>query len=109
MACHGAYLGKPRMKGAASRPGPLAMQCPEKRPVPRLSLNGDLRADFDDALGGNLEEGRRIVRGLCEPDEQAVLPARHPRMRRGFQRTAREKKRRRHDVEGPAELSCLRE
>ena len=71
----------------------------------KLLSHGDLRADFDDPAGRNLEEVRRIARRLRQHDEETVLPARHAGMGGGFQRAAGQEKRRRHDVEMPAELA----
>src|SRR3569623_465598 len=97
--------------GAAYRPAPAAWQIL----ISGLSYaethgtgwatNYDLRSHFDNPPGWNLEIIRRIVGRPAQRDEQPILPQRHSRMRRRLQRSPRDKKRRRHDVELPAKLA----
>src|SRR4051794_23394510 len=68
------------------------------------SLDCDLSSYFDDAPGWNLEIVGSVVRRSAERDEQLILPLRHSGLRRRLQRASRDEKRRRHDVELPAEL-----
>ncbi len=64
-----------------------------------------LCADLDHAPGGNLEEVGGVAGRFRQADEQPILPAWHARAGRRFERSSREKERRRHDVELPALLA----
>src|SRR6266545_3688409 len=62
----------------------------------------DLRPDLDHAAGRDVEEVGGVARAFREPDEQAILPARHAGARVRLERAARQEERGRHDVEDPA-------
>ena len=70
-----------------------------------LPLDRNLRSDFNHPSCRNLKIVGGVVRKAGQADKQAILPARHSRMTCRLERPAREKKRRRHDVELPAELA----
>jgi len=54
---------------------------------------------------GNLKIVGGVVRRPAQRDEQVILPLRHPGLRGRLQRAPRDKERRRHDIELPAELA----
>src|SRR5262249_59262263 len=67
-----------------------------------LGLNRDLRTNLHHAAGGNLEEVSGIACRPRQRNEQVILPRRHARLCRGLERTTRQEKRCRHDVELPS-------
>src|SRR5581483_120521 len=56
-------------------------------------LDRHLSTDLDHAPGGDLEIVDRVVRRPAQHDKQAVLPARHARLRRRLQRAPRDEER----------------
>jgi hypothetical protein len=52
--------------------------------------DGYLRAYLNHSAGRNLEEVRGVRGRPRKPDEQVILPCRHARLRRRFERAARE-------------------
>src|ERR1700733_4241478 len=68
-------------------------------------LDCHLSADLYDPAGWDLEVIGSVVCRSAHRDEQMILPPRHPRLRGWLQRPARDKERRRHDVELPAEFA----
>src|SRR5215831_11498639 len=67
------------------RPGAPLLRPPQSR---RRS-HCDLRADLDHAIGRNLKIIGRVVGTARQPDEQAILPARHARTHGEPKRTPR--------------------
>src|ERR1700681_2513396 len=65
----------------------------------RFFLELYLRAELDDAVGGDIEEFARLGRVLGPRHKQPVAPERHNWSDRRDQRLARNKKRRVHHVE----------
>ena len=61
--------------------------------------DGDLGADLDHAVGGDLEVRRRVLRAARQRHEQPILPGRHLGLRRRLQVASRQEKRRRADVD----------
>src|SRR5437588_7361259 len=94
---------------------PLRDRCTSELSIPatrysQVEINGGmsdrhLGAYLDDPPRWNLEIVGGIVCHARKHDEQVILPTRHPRAGRGLECAARQKERRRHDIEGPAELA----
>src|SRR5690242_7636114 len=91
-----------RRRGSRARKG----SCCEPKAA---ALNLDLRAEFDQAIAGNMEErgGRHCV--ARQEREQLVAPQRHARTLGGNHGFARQEERRVHHVEAQSRLRAGRE
>src|SRR5215471_17037639 len=105
-AWHSAILG-PHHAGMHSSLSPaFAPRLPHRdRDIGSSASNRNLGADFNHPSGRNLEIIGGVVGRAAERDEQMLLPFRQSRMRRRLQRAPGHEKRRRHDVELPAEFA----
>ena len=88
---------------------PLIRLVAHHRANARRASDRHLGSHLHHPAGREMEEVGGVRCRAGEPDEQPVLPARHAGMGRHLDRTARQEERRRHDVEGPAELAGDRE
>src|SRR2546421_4589123 len=78
---------------------PALSQYVESARFRALFLQLYLRAELDDAVGGDIEEFARLGRVLGHGHKQSFAPERHTRSDRCDQRLARDKKRRVHHIE----------